>query len=89
MSDYKALRTWAMFLMVIGVISVISAGIGVFSLAIAVDGFWDTVGVIFLGAPIVLLLASWPFALGEALRAIADIGDRVVFTEVRVPVDVY
>ncbi len=89
MSDYKALRTWAMFLMVFGVISVISAGIGVFSLAIAVDGFWDTVGVIFLGAPIALLLASWPFALGEALRAIADIGDRVVFTDVRVPVEVY
>jgi hypothetical protein len=47
------------------------------------------VGVIFFGAPIALLLASWPFALGEALRALADIGDSVVVTEVRVPVDVY
>ena len=89
MSNYKTLRTWAMFLMVIGVISVISAGFGVVSLAIAVDGFWDTVGVIFFGTPIALLLASWPFALGEALRALADIGDRVVVTEVRVPVDMY
>jgi hypothetical protein len=89
MSNYKALRTWAMFLMVIGVVSVISAGIGVVSLAIAVDGFWDTMGVIFFGTPIALLLASWPFALGEALRALADIGDSVVVTEVRVPVDVY
>jgi hypothetical protein len=34
-------------------------------------------GVIFLGAPIVLLLASWPIALGQALGAIADIGDSV------------
>jgi hypothetical protein len=77
MSRYKTLRTWAMFLMVIGVVSVISAAIGVFSLAIAVDGFWDTMGVILLGAPIALLLASWPFAVGQALRALADIGDTV------------
>ena len=84
MSDYKTLRTWALFLMVLGVVSVISAGIGVVSLAIAVDGFWDTVGVLFLGAPIALLLASWPLALGQALRALADIGDRVV-----VPVEAY
>jgi hypothetical protein len=89
MGNYKTLRTWAMFLMVIGVVSVISAGIGVLSLAVAVEGFWETVGVIFFGAPIALLLASWPFALGEALRALADIGDRVVVTDVRVPVDVY
>ena len=75
MSDYKTLRTWAMFLMVLGVVSVVSAGIGVLSLAIAVEGFWDTVGVIFLGTPIALLLASWPFAFGQALGALADIGD--------------
>jgi hypothetical protein len=30
-----------------------------------------------VGAPIVMLLATWPLALGQALRAIADIGDRV------------
>ena len=83
MSNYKTLRTWALFLMIIGAISVISAGIGVISLAVAVDGFWDTVGVIFLGAPIALLLATWPFALGQALRALADIGDRAA------PVDAY
>jgi hypothetical protein len=84
MSDYKTLRTWALFLMVLGVVSIISAGIGVVSLAIAVDGFWDTMGVLFLGTPIALLLASWPYALGQALRALADIGDRVV-----VPVEAY
>ena len=65
MSDYKTLRTWALFLMVLGIVSVISAGIGVVSLAIAVDGFWDTMGVLFLGTPIALLLASWPLALGQ------------------------
>jgi hypothetical protein len=85
MGRYKTLRTWAMFLMFLGVISVMMASIGVVSLAVAVDGFWDTVGVIFLGAPIALLVASWPFALGQALRALADIGDAVTV----VPVDTY
>ena len=77
MGRYKILRTWALFLMVIGALSVVSAVFGVISLAIAVDGFWDTVGVIFLGAPVALLFASWPFAVGQGLRALADIGDAV------------
>lgn len=77
MSRYKTLRLWASFLMVFGVVSVISTGLGVISLAVAVDGFWDTMGVIFLGAPVALLFASWPFAAGTALRALADIGDTV------------
>ena len=77
MSRYKTLRTWALALMVLGSISVVSATIGVISLAVAVVGVWDTLGVICLGGPVALLLASWPFALGQALRAIADIGDTV------------
>ena len=77
MSRYKTLRTWSLFLLVLGVLSIVSAGIGVVSWAIAVDGFWETLGVILLGAPFVLLLAAWPVALGQALRAIADIGDAV------------
>jgi hypothetical protein len=77
MSHYKTLRTWAVFLVVLGAVSVVSALIGVVAWAIAVDGFWETLGVILLGAPVVLLLATWPIALGQALRALADIGDAV------------
>lgn len=51
---------------------------GAISAAIAADGFWQTIGVVFLGGPDVLLLAPWPIALGQALGAIADIGDTVV-----------
>lgn len=79
MSRYKTLRLWSMFLVVLGVISIVSATVGVISWAIAVDGFWDTLGVILFGAPIALLLAAWPIALGQALRALADIGDAVAF----------
>ena len=77
MSRYKTLRTWSLFLIVLGVVSIISATVGVISWAIAVDGFWDTMGVILFGGPIALLLAAWPIALGQALRALADIGDAV------------
>ena len=83
MSKYKTLRTWSLLLTVIGVISVISAVIGVIGWAFAVEGVWDTLGVIFIGAPIVILLATWPIALGQAMRAIADIGDAVVTLDQR------
>ncbi len=78
MSQYKTLRTWGMLLKVLGVLSLVSALFGVVSLIIAVDGFWNTVGMIFLGAPLILLLATWPLALGQAMTALADIGDAVV-----------
>jgi hypothetical protein len=78
MSRYKTLRTWSFFLVVLGLVSVVVAGVGVISWAIAVEGFWETLGVLLFGAPVVLLMASWPIALGQALRALADIGDSVV-----------
>jgi hypothetical protein len=84
MSRYKTLRTWSFFLIVLGLVSVISAGVGVIAWAISVEGFWDTLAVILFGAPIALLMASWPIALGQALRAIADIGDSVVVDAVAV-----
>jgi hypothetical protein len=77
MSRYKTLRTWSMFLIALGAVSVALASVGVVSWAIAVEGLWETLGVIFFGAPIAVLLAAWPIALGQALRAIADIGDAV------------
>ena len=79
MSRYKTLRTWSALLIVLGVVSVVSAGIGVVVWAVEVEGVWETLAVIFFGAPIALLLAAWPVALGQALRAIADIGDAVTF----------
>jgi hypothetical protein len=81
MSKYKTLRMWSLFLMVIGVVSIVSAAFGVIAWAIAVEGGWETLAVIFFGAPIALILAAWPLALGEALRALADIGDSLSVPE--------
>jgi len=82
MSRYKTLRTWAIFVMALGVISMVSAAVGVIAWAVAEEGFWDTLAVILFGGPVALLLAAWPLALGQALRALADIGDAVSFDPV-------
>lgn len=87
MSRYKTLRTWSLILMVVGVMSVASAGIGVVAWAITVEGFWETLGVVLFGAPVALVLATWPIALAQALRAIADIGDAVTFEHITSPGD--
>ena len=85
MSRYKTLRTWSFFLLLLGGLSMVSAGFGVIVWAVEVEGFWDTMAVLLFGAPIALLLAAWPVALGQALRAIADIGDAVTFDATTAP----
>jgi hypothetical protein len=77
MGRYNTLRTWSQVLIMLGVVSMVFAGFGVIAWAIEVEGFWQTLGVIFFGAPFALFLASWPIAMGEVMRAIAGIGESV------------
>jgi len=77
MTHYGTLRTWATLLKLIGVLGMILAAIGAVIWAFEVEGFWSTMGVIFIGTPLVIFVATWPIALGQALIAIADIGDAV------------
>jgi hypothetical protein len=42
-----------------------------------VSGFWQTIGVLLIGGPVSIFLATLPIALAQALRAIADVGDTV------------
>jgi Na+/phosphate symporter len=77
MTRYGTLRVWAAAISVIGVIAVVLVAIGTIVWAFEVDGVWATLGVIFLGAPLALFLASWPFALSQMRRALADVCDAV------------
>jgi Na+-transporting NADH:ubiquinone oxidoreductase subunit NqrB len=77
MTQYGVLRTWAVFLTFIGVVSVLAATIGTIIWAFEVDGFWQTLGVVLVGGPLSLFFASLPIALGQALRALADVGETV------------
>ena len=71
------LRTWSVILYVLGFLSMVVTGVGIVAWAIDVAGVLRTVAALTIGAPIVMLMATWPLAIGQALRAIADIGDRV------------
>jgi hypothetical protein len=77
MSQYKTLRAWAAAASLIGVIGVVLVAIATVAWAIDVEGFWATLGVICLGAPLAIFLATWPFALSQMMRALADVGDTI------------
>ena len=77
MTQYGTLRLWAAFLTIVGLLGVIAAAIGTVIWAIEVEGFWQTIGVLLIGGPVSLFLATLPIALAQALRALADVGDTV------------
>jgi hypothetical protein len=77
MTQYGTLRVWAAFLAFVGTIGMIAAAAGTVILAFEADGVWQTLGVLLIGGPVSIFLASLPLALGQALRAIADVGETV------------
>ena len=79
MRQYKILRTWSVVLAVLGIVSFVSATTGIVWGALRVHGLWQTVAVIAIGVPVALLLAAGSLALGQGLRAVADIGDDMAF----------
>jgi ABC-type transport system involved in cytochrome c biogenesis permease component len=77
MTQYGTLRFWALVLTIMGILGVIMAAIGTIIWAFEVEGFWQTIGVLLIGGPIAIFLATLPIALAQALRALADVGDTV------------
>jgi hypothetical protein len=77
MTQYGTLRLWSAFLVLVGVIGLIAAAVGTIIWAFEVDGFWQTLGVLLIGGPVAIFLATLPIALAQALRALADVGDTV------------
>ena len=77
MTQYGTLRLWSAFLVLVGVIGLIAAGVGTIIWAFEVEGFWQTLGVLLIGGPVAIFFATLPIALAQALRALADVGDTV------------
>ncbi len=77
MTHYGTLRLWAALLTFVGVLAMIGAFIGAIVWAFEVEGFWQTIGVLLIGVPVAVFLATLPIALAQAMRAIADVGDTV------------
>lgn len=77
MTQYGTLRAWAFIAQLVGIFGMIAAAIGSIVWAFEVDGFWQTLGVLLIGLPVAIFIATLPIALAQALRAIADVGDTV------------
>ena len=77
MTQFGALRLWAVLLTMFGVLGLLAAAAGTLIWAIEVDGFWQTIGVLLIGGPVSIFLATLPIAVAQALRALADVGDTV------------
>jgi hypothetical protein len=75
--SYGALRLWAMMLIIVRVMGVVFVVIGtIFAVTQAVT-FAQALAMLLIGSPLVALFASWPIALGQGLRAIADVAEYV------------
>jgi hypothetical protein len=75
--DYRALRLWSSVLIIIGVAGVIFVVIGVIFAMIGAARTWQPLAILLIGGPLAALFASWPIALGQGLRALADVAEYV------------
>jgi ABC-type siderophore export system fused ATPase/permease subunit len=76
-NNYGALRIWSMVLTIIGVVSVLFVVIGVIIAVFQASSFADALVILFIVGPFGALIATWPIALAQALKAIADVAEYV------------
>ena len=72
---YGTLRLWSSVLVFVGVLGVIFVVIGTIFAVFAAPSFWEGVAFLLIGGPLAVLFATWPIALGQALRALADVAE--------------
>lgn len=72
-----ALRLWSTVLTIIGVAGVILVVIGTVFAMIEAVTFLQALAILLIGAPLAALFASWPIALEQGLRALADVAEYV------------
>jgi hypothetical protein len=75
--EYRALKLWSTVLVVVGVGGVIFVIIGIIFAVIGAGTFGQALAILLIGGPLAALFASWPIALGQGLRAIADVAEYV------------
>jgi uncharacterized sodium:solute symporter family permease YidK len=78
--DGKRLRgaqLWSTVLVIIGVLGVVFVVIGTIFAMIEAVTFGQAIAILLIGGPLAALFASWPIALGQGLRALADVAEYV------------
>jgi uncharacterized sodium:solute symporter family permease YidK len=73
--DYGALRPWSTVLVAVGIAGVIFVVIGTIFAMIEAITFGQALAILLIGGTMAALFASWPIALGQGLRARADVAE--------------
>lgn len=69
---YGALRLWSTVLIVVGIVGVVFVLIGTIIAMVEAVSFGQALAILLIGGPLAALFASWPIALGQGLKALAD-----------------
>ena len=75
--DYGALRLWSTVLIVVGIVGVVLVVIGTIAAMVQAVTFGQALVILLIGGPLAALFASWPIALGQGLRALADVAEYI------------
>jgi uncharacterized sodium:solute symporter family permease YidK len=82
--DYGALRLWSTVLIIVGIVGVVLVIIGTIVAMVQAVTFGQALVILLIGGPLAALFASWPIALGQGLRALADVAEYVKGEQSRV-----
>jgi uncharacterized sodium:solute symporter family permease YidK len=82
--DYGALRLWSTVLIIVGIVGVVLVIIGTIVAMVQAVTFGQALVILLIGGPLAALFASWPIALGQGLRALADVAEYVQEQQSRV-----
>ena len=75
--SYGALRLWSTVLIVVGIIGVVLVVVGAIIAMLQAVTFGQALAILLIGGPLAALFACWPIALGQGLRALADVAEYV------------
>ncbi|MGH3144443.1 MAG: hypothetical protein ACRDTR_01445 [Rubrobacter sp.] len=71
------MRLWSTVLIGVGVVRVAFVIIGTIVAMFEAVTFGQSIAILLIGGPLAILFASWPIALRQGLRALADVAEHV------------
>ena len=75
--NYGVLPLWATVLAIVGIVGLVSVAIGTIMAVIQAVSIAQGLAILLFGAPLAVLFAIWPIAMGQALTALADVAEYV------------
>jgi hypothetical protein len=75
--SYGALRLWSTVLIVVGIVGMVLVVVGAIIAMLQAVTFGQALAILLIGGPLAALFACWPIALGQGLRALADVAEYV------------